>query len=178
MKQAWTISVLSVLALATVGQAQDIAKHAPRAVKTTEAPVSLAEARKVFVQLEGSMRKALDMPAAKPAVSIPDGTRPVSRTQVVAEFSRIYEVLRPKVKFTPRATPFDAKVVKLTDAKQRANLMALIKVGAVAKIGPLATGPSDNLTVPQFGDAVGFFMSRMAFITHLPSADWSATLKK
>jgi len=179
MKSFWTTSTLSVLALISVASAQEgVQKHTPRTVKTTDAPVSQSEARTVFVKVEDLMRKSLDLPSVKPAVGIPQGSAAVKRSQVVAEFARIYQIVRPKVKFTPRNTAFDANVVKLTDAKQKANLLALIKMGAVARIGPLSVGPTDNLTVPQFGDAVGFFISRMAFMTHLPSADWSAALKK
>lgn len=180
MKSFWTTSTLSVLALVSLasGQQEGVHKHTPRAVQTTNAPVSQSEARTVFVKVESLMRKSLDLPAAKPGVGIPQSSAAVKRSQVVAEFARIYQVVRPKVKLTPRDTAFDPKVVKLTDAKQKANLLALIKMGAVARIGPLSVGPTDSLTVPEFGDAVGFFISRMAFMTHLPSSDWTGSLKK
>jgi len=177
MKLLSTVSALIFCGVATLSSAQDLPKHTPRAVKTTDQPVSQGEARAVFVRAEESLREALSMPKGKPAVTIPDSTKPVNRAQVVAEFARLYDVLRPKIKLTPRPTMFDAKVVRLSDAKQKAHLLALIKWGAVAKLGPLSTGPGDTLTVPEFGDALGFFMSRMAYMTHLPSADWTGALK-
>lgn len=177
MKPLSTLSALFLCGFATFCAGQDLPKHTPRAVKTTQKPVSQAEARAVFLRTENILRKALSLPSSKPAVTIADAGTPVTRAQVVAEFSRLYTVLRPKMKLTPRATAFDAKVVRLSDAKQKANLMALIRAGAVAKLGPLSTGPADTLTVPQFGDAVGFFISRMAYMTHLPSADWTGILK-
>jgi hypothetical protein len=61
---------------------------------------------------------------------------------------------------------------------QRDNLEMLVRMGAVAKIGPLATGPGNVLTVPEFGDAIGFFLARMAQMTHLPSSKWTPALRK
>lgn len=176
-----TLASLLALSLVCGAFAQDDAmkKHEPRAVKTSETPVSQSEARSTFVRAETVMRKVLGMPATtKSSVSIPSGAKAVTRAQVVAELNRLYQTIRPKVKVTPRPVSFDASVVRFADAKQKANLLALVKMGAVAKLGPIVTGSTETLTVPQFGDAVGFFMSRMAYMTHLPSTDWTGSIKK
>lgn len=169
---------LTALSLGQVDQKEGLKKAKPRAVKTTEAPVTCDEARTTFTRVESILRKALRLPGQTGIVSIPGGKSPVSRTQVVAEFSRIYEVVKPKVKLSPAPVVYDASVIKISDAKQRANAEKLIRLGAVAKIGPLVVGPSDTLTIPQFGDAVGFFMARMAFITHMPSNKWTPGLQQ
>lgn len=181
MKTFLNASLVMGLAFASVAFGQEqkdgIKHHVTKVVKTSDAPVTMSEARAVFDRAQKLMQTTLAMKAGGVS-AIPTGDKPVTRTQVVTEMARLYNLVQPKVKLTPAPTAFDAKVVRLSDAKQKANLMTLIRMGAIAKVGPLATGPSDTLTVPQFGDAVGFFLSRMAYMTHMPSADWTASLKK
>lgn len=180
MKSSAVLFAIAVTAI-SFGQAEQkegLKKPKPRAVKTSEAPVTCDEARTTFMRVETILRKALALPAQTAPVSIPAGKSPVSRAQVVGEFSRIYDVVRPKAKLSPAAVAFDASLIKMSDAKQRANIEKLIRLGAVAKVGPLAVGPSDSLTVPEFGDAIGFFMARMAFITHMPSNKWTPGLQQ
>jgi hypothetical protein len=53
----------------------------------------------------------------------------------------------------------------------------LVRLGAVARVGPLATNKSDTIDAPDFGDAIGFFLARMAEITHQPSSKWTPWLR-
>jgi hypothetical protein len=66
-------------------------------------------------------------------------------------------------------------VLKIGKA-QLANLESLIRGGYVGKVSPLATSTEDSMSLLHFGDAVGFFMSRAAEVTHLPSPKWSPNL--
>lgn len=171
------VPLVLVLLVASAGAQQESPKkHTPRHVTTTSAPVTQTEARSTFAKAENIIRSALNLPMKAPASGIADGTAPVSRAQVVAEMVRLYGVISPKVKLTPRPVSFEPSRLKIATA-QRANLEKLIRMGAVAKLGPLATGPTDTLTIPQFGDALGFFLSRMAEITNQPSNKWTPALQ-
>jgi hypothetical protein len=41
----------------------------------------------------------------------------------------------------------------------------------------LATGPTDSITVSDFGDAIGFFVSRVAQMSHMPNRKWTPWLR-
>lgn len=188
---------LLAFSVGAVAQTADRPKpmKSPKPTITSNAPVTGSEARAVFIRMESVMRTVLKMNASSPAashsgavsrsgvasksgaVSISGGSQPVRRDQIVAEMTRQYDLIRPKVKFTPKAVPFDSGVLNMHPPKQKANLEMLIRLGAIAKVGPLATNRTDTITVPEFGDAVGFFMSRMAEITHQPSSKWSPWLR-
>ncbi len=142
------------------------------------APVSLSEAKGTFVRVDKMLRRALKLDSTDSSVRIGEGVAAVHRPQIVAEMTRILVLVGPSMKFTPRPVVFDARVLRLSDAKQLANLKRLIKLGAVARVGPLATGPEETMTPHDFGDAVGFFVARIAQMTHMPSNKWTPWLRQ
>ncbi|AIE87631.1 hypothetical protein OP10G_4263 [Fimbriimonas ginsengisoli Gsoil 348] len=155
---------------------EGLKKHPQPKVAATNAPVTQAEARATFIKAETVLRGALGMPASSPHVSIPDSDKPVGRDAVVAEMVRFIAVFKPKVKMTPSPVTFDARRLQM-NGPQRSNLALLVRKGAVAPVGPLATSKENTLTVPQFGDAIGFLMARIAQMTHLPSSKWTPYLR-
>jgi len=155
---------------------QPAASHPPAAPVVDKVPVTASEARATFAKAETVMRTTFKLPAANGSSAIPAGASPVRREQVVAEMARLVGVIQPKFKLTPRAVRYDPKVLKMA-APQFANLNRLISMGAVARIGPVAVGPTNSLTIAEFGDAVGFFMARMAELTHQPSGKWTPWLR-
>jgi hypothetical protein len=100
----------------------------------------------------------------------------VTRELVVAELSQEYDLLSPKAKYTPLPVSYDPSVLKIA-AAERTSLERLIRLGFVARVGPLATGPTDTITPHDLGDAVGFFMCRIAQITYLPDPKWSPMIQ-
>jgi len=140
-------------------------------------PVTQAEAHATFARSEAILRKALGMPTATDRVGIPSTAAPVHRSQVVAEMTRLLSVFDSKVKMTPRAVAFDPTVLRLAERSQVPNLRKLVNLGAVGRVSPLATGPKETITTSDFGDAVGFFVARIAQITHMPSNKWTPWLR-
>ena len=138
-------------------------------------PVTQNEAKEVFAETRQALSRALELTI--PAGSqIPTGTTPVTREMVVAELAQEYNLLRPKAKFTPMPVSYQSSVLKIRNA-ERSNLERLVRLGLVAKVGPLATGPTDTINPRDLGDAVGFFICRMAQITHLPDPKWSPMIE-
>jgi hypothetical protein len=150
-------------------------KHAPVVLPTTNAPVTEAEARATFARAEMVLQKALHLTRTPPALDIPSASAPVHREQVIAEMAKVYDYVRPKITMTPAPVKYDPAVLKVSHSASD-TLNRFVRLGAVARVGPLATGPSDTLTVPQFGDAIGFFLARIAELTHLPSNKWTPEL--
>jgi hypothetical protein len=99
----------------------------------------------------------------------------VTREEIVDEFMRDYQALRPQMKFTPNPSVVDPDRIKIAP-KEKPELVKLIKMGFVGRVAPLVTGPTDTMTVVTFGDAVGFFLDRMAQLTHMPSPKWTPML--
>jgi hypothetical protein len=171
---------VGIVALATIGGAQQepkdgLTRKAPKKVAATSAPVTQAEAKTAFTKAERVLRAALNLPA-KGSSPLTAGPRPVTRAQVVGEFNRLYKMVLPSAKLTPRPVKFDQARLRMTGAS-RADLVKLVRLGAIAPIGPVAAGRKDSLTVAEFGDALGYFLVRMAEITHMPSRKWTPALQ-
>ncbi|HEY0865986.1 MAG TPA: hypothetical protein VGE01_01330 [Fimbriimonas sp.] len=154
-----------------------ISKPKPRAPATVDlaTPVSQAEARAVFARASTVMKPVLGRNFGTP--SIPSATKPVTRGQVILELGRMFDAAKPAFKFTPVKVKYDPKRLTLTNPAQKTQAMRLIEFGAAAKLGPLVAGNRDSLTIKEFGDAVGFFIARMAELTHMPSRKWTPGLQ-
>lgn len=176
MKYLLAAVVLLGAATAPAQEVRDgLGKTSRPPARINNSPVTAAEAREALLRAEGVLRKSLLL-SGKPTSSVPSVPKPITRSTVVAEFNRIYRLVKPKAKLTPRPSSYVASRLKISP-DQRANLEAMVRLGAVAPYGPLATGPAETLTVAEFGDALGFFMSRLAEITHLPSNRWTPSLQ-
>jgi len=112
-----------------------------------------------------------------PSPREPGKDKAVTRSQVVREFTRIWEKVRPKVRITPKEYRFDLAVLKRRNGAEDAALLAqLAGKGLIAPVGPLATGPKETMTAPQLGDAIGYFFSQVSYLTHKPSVKWTPSL--
>lgn len=137
-------------------------------------PVTAREAREAFTKVAALLMKTNGRPLG--TTSIPAADRPATRAEIVAEMARLYKAAEPAFRFTPAPTTHDASKFRI-DAAQKAPLDRLVTRGAVARIGPLAVGPTLGLTPKQFGDALGFFMARVSQLSHLPSPKWTPMLQ-
>jgi hypothetical protein len=54
---------------------------------------------------------------------------------------------------------------------------ALVAWGFVAPVGPLVVGPGDTLTAAQAGDALGYFFSQVALLSHRADPKWTPRLQ-
>lgn len=149
-------------------------KTAPVSVDM-KSPVTKAEARAVFVKAAAILKPVIKAQFASP--TLPMSSAPVTRTEVVSEMHRMFVAASSAFKYTPVKVAFDRNRLTLKDAKQKQNLERLIAFGTVAKLGPLATDAKETVSVHDFGDAIGFFMTRIADLTHLPSAKWTPELQ-
>jgi hypothetical protein len=169
-----------VLALGCIAFAQD--KGSMNA-KPKEAPVDLhsqtltQEDLSVSInRLEVAIRKVLNLEAIKRVDS--DIKKPATREQVISEFHRLFSLAKDSFKFTPKKLKFDEKSITIKPkAPERAKIETLIAWQFVAKVGPLATSPKPGLNLYQYGDALGFFITRLADLTHTPSSKWSPYLQ-
>jgi hypothetical protein len=175
MKNLFLAGALVLTAVGAPQEPKEGLSRRPKNVVSTNAPVTQAEARAVFTRAERVLRSALNLKGS--GVSpLPAGKQPVTRDQVVGEFARLYKLVGPSAKLTPRPVRFEVTRLRMSGAR-REDLTRLVRLGAIAPVGAVAAGPKETLTVAEFGDALGFFLARMAEITHMPSRKWTPALQ-
>lgn len=175
-----SLLLFGLVLLATPGFAQASKEGLARSTAAPKAtvsngPVTQAEARSTAKRMEGSLRDILSIKTFPPTQLVA-ASKPVTREMVVADFARLYQAVRPTVKLTPVPVKFSESRFRVS-AKLKPELSRLVKLGFVAPYGPLATSKKATLSVAEYGDAVGFFLSRVAEVTHMPSRKWTPALQ-
>ncbi|HSI72995.1 MAG TPA: hypothetical protein VK934_07440 [Fimbriimonas sp.] len=175
------IAALAAVALLLPGAlAQEpqtgLKKTQPKPAPKAAGFVTEADAKAVFTRAELIIRKVTKSTAKVSPISL-SGNQPISRAKAIREFNRLYDVTRPQIKSTPRPVKMNLEVIKMSGST-REILIKLVKLGAVGNYSTLAAGPADKLTPRDFGDSLGFFLSRMAQMTHTPSSRWSPPLMR
>ncbi|MBV6458198.1 MAG: hypothetical protein HONBIEJF_01323 [Fimbriimonadaceae bacterium] len=140
-------------------------------------PVTQAEMMTVIERVEKSIRKVLRIKsvAQRPATSTQDKA-PASRSSLLLEFKRLYDLAKPSFRFMPPKLPVDARAKASSEAANRA-LAELVSNGFVSPVGPIAVGPEESMTLEDFADSVGFFLARVADLTHTPTRKYSPYLQ-
>jgi hypothetical protein len=177
----WSLVWVSALA-SPIGHAQTLGKPAQKtgeAVKgqmADSSPVTTREMGAVFTKVRQIVGKiVLRKKIANSGVAASD--KPASKSQIIAEMKSIFDLVRPEMKFSPKPLKYDASILAYpTTHPARKAVESLVAYGCVDKYGPLATGRQPGMTCEEFGDAVGYFLARIADLTHTPSAKFSPAL--
>ena len=137
-------------------------------------PVTVGELNQTVAKVEPILRRTLGLPAV--SIKAKPGATTATRAQILAEMDRFFNLAWPKFKLTPVPANVDLKRFGLTDPKARMQAIRLIQFGALAPVGPIVTGPEKGLAPHQFGDAMGYFLARIAELTHTPSNQFTPAL--
>jgi hypothetical protein len=143
-------------------------------VMAADKPVTVGEFSTTAVKVESILRRAIHLPQV--VVTAKKGSAPVTRAQIIGEMDRLFTLAWPKFKLTPVLAPVNLKRFGLTDPKARLQAIRLIQFGSLAPFGPLVTGKEKGVSPREFGDAFGFFLSRIAELTHTPSNEFTPAL--
>lgn len=170
--------VIAVSAVAAAGQVQDKPdltkpKRAPEVVDST--PVTKAEAQATFRHVADLFRTVWHV-SVSPIKFAGGAAAPVTRSEVIAEFIRLYKSAEPVFIVTPKAVKIDVDRLVFDKPSEKSELEMMVERGCVGNYGPLATGKKTTLTVSQFGDALGFLLARIGECTHTPSSKWTPYL--
>lgn len=157
------------------GPPQKTKPYVPRKIVVTPEPVTKDEAKKILDKVDVALSTVF--PTVKKSESSLAGKDPVTRAEVVSEFHRIFDMAKPEFKFSPRKLTYDSSLLTIKDPSAKSKLQSLIAWGCVDRVGPLATSSKDTLGVLEFGDAVGFLLSRVAQLTHTPDPRFSPDLE-
>jgi hypothetical protein len=148
--------------------------YVPRKVVLSPEPVTRDEARKIIEKVNKAFVKV--MPRLKPVKPSLTGTQPVTRTEIITQFNKLFEMAKAEFKFTPRKVAYNASVISVKDPEAKTKVQNLIAWGCVDKVGPLATSDKETLGVLEFGDAVGLLVARVAELTHTADPRFSPDL--
>ncbi len=165
--------VLVLLGMVGLASAQ---KESFKVVNKKAAPaasgdVTRAEAAQVMAKLRRACREVLGV-SVSPKPTIAAGKAVVSRKEILEEFATIHRAAAASFKLSPQPVSFDPKRFTV----QSPALTSLVKGGFVAKVGPLAAGKRPGVSPTELGDAIGFFVARIAEVSHLPSSRWTPYL--
>lgn len=139
------------------------------------APVTKSEAAAVFARARKVINVAR-IASVPDNATIANSVQLVTKEDVITEFAKIFSASSSAIKFVPNRTALDTKRVKVAPAAM-ANLKKLVSWGFIAPYGPLSTGAKSSLSPKEFGDAVAYFLCRLADVTHMPSIKWSPYLQ-
>ena len=149
-------AVLAFLVLAQTAQ-KPTYKVRPKPAVKTSAPVTRAEGRAVFVRLQRIADRALGGKKAAGEPGFSASASPLTATLVATEFGRLADRYRGDFRLVPAGL----------GPKPGVKALRLI-----SPTGPIAIGRA-TLTTGEFGDAVGYFLVRLADLTHTPSHRFS-----
>lgn len=146
-------------------------KHVPAVAK---GPVTQAEAKVTFDHVVACLETVTKKHIAFAPSTLKPTSKPVTREQVLLEMNRLYKATQPYFKVTPKALWYDASLLTIKKGTQaRPILETLIKEGFVSRVCPLSTSKEDTMTIEDFGDTVGVFVSRTADLAHMPTPRFS-----
>jgi hypothetical protein len=140
----------------------------------TEAPVTQEEAATVFTKAEQVLKTVLrhkDTP--KP---FPSSKAIASREQILKHFLAIYTAVQPKFKITISRMKTAPSVINVKSPEIKSIAIKLESLGLIDRFGPLVTGKAEGLQPNEFGDALGYFIARVAELTHTPTTKFSPYL--
>lgn len=124
------------------------------------APVTRAEGRAVFLKLQRIADRALGGSRGKGEPTFVASKEPLTSVLASAEFSRLANRYRGDFKRLPAGLGPKPGVKELR---------------LVSPTGAIGVGKK-TLTTREFGDAVGYFLVRLADLTHVPSHRFSPNL--
>lgn len=144
------------------------------ATSEATAPVTRAEAAAVFAKADRVIRSVLKLPSS--GAAFPTGSGIATREMIVQHFQAVYHAVEAKFTFTPPPQKSAPQFMSFRNPKTKETAVRLEILGFIDRYGPLVTSKSDGIEPAQFGDALGYFLARIAELTHTPSSKFSPYL--
>ena len=173
----WVLILLIGVASAQQNTLDSKSKRKRPATKIsgTESPVTQAEARVLFSKSEAAIREVLGIKGMGYSDFKPIGTV-ASRGQIIMQMSRLVDLTKPKFSMTPVPIKPNLNHMHLTNAVARAKATKLAEMGFIPPSSPLMTNKGEGISPAEFGDALGYFLARVAELTHQPSSKFTPFL--
>ena len=169
------IGLFLIVILACAQGGESLKKIHKPAVKTTNSPVTVAEASVTLKKMVALINKELHLSLVAKSLS-GSSLSPVQRADVVESLGAIYRGIEPKFTNSPRKTQVEMARLVVDRPSDKKNAVLLVEKGFIAPLGALVTGKKKTVTVPEFGDAIGYFLARTAECSYMPSVKWTPIL--
>ena len=176
-KSAWILVVTVAVVGSAFGQDAPVKPHklSSESPSVASEKVTRSDAHTVLMRMQRLLSSGIGITGAETKVGIHPSDSYVTRHEVIQEFGRLFAMYQPHFKFTPPKVKYDATMFTVGTG-DKPTVEKLIKWGTVAKQGPIASASASTLTVHEFGDAVGFFVTRIELLTNLPPSKWTPYL--
>ena len=166
-----------VISCSAMGQDEGgLKKRTPKPVSQTSALVTRAEAAATFDRVADLLKGVLNLSVSHRHMLKSDGVL-VTRSEIIEQLGVLYHLAEPAFKMTMHAALYDPNRIKLDDSRLKKVADTLLTRGCLEPYSVLVTGSVKNVKVREFGDNVGFFVARIAEMTHTPSTKWTPYLR-
>lgn len=171
----WAFLLAASVAIGQEETKTKLSSGAPKKpIQAAPGPVTIGELHATIEKLEIAIRRVVLANNQPPVGHNLAAERPATRTEIISEFYRLFQLAKPNFKFTPRFVALQVKSITIpAEDPMRKPLETMIKFGFIGKVAPLTSADGPNLSVAEYGDALGFFLARIGDLTHTPSAKWS-----
>lgn len=139
-------------------------------------PVTRSESVAVLKKLRSIVSNVLEIPEIGKISLGEAGSAPVSRDDVALFLDKLAKICEAKFTISTARPPNLPSMANSKSAAAKAAMDRLVKGGFASRQGPLVAGPGATLRVLEYGDALGFFLLRLAELTHIPSSKFSPAL--
>lgn len=138
--------------------------------------VTRAEASMVFAKMAGLVKQAAKVQGSVAFARVANAKQPITRSEVVHAYYLLFQKAKPGFRLTPVPAKVDTKLFAGLTEAVKAEAKTLAQWGFIGPVGPLLTDAKPQMSVQVFGDSVGFFLARLADLTHQPSRKYSPNL--
>ena len=138
--------------------------------------VTRAEAAVVTIRMDEILKTLVKNPGPAKLASVQQGDKAATRSEILERFYVLFERAKPGFQIQPGMQSVDPKKFLGLTAGAKTQAEVLAKWGFIAPVGVLVADTKQDISINQFGDAVGFFLARLAELTHKPSSKFSPHL--
>ncbi|MCE9559801.1 MAG: hypothetical protein K8R88_12725 [Armatimonadetes bacterium] len=139
-------------------------------------PVTRIEAQLIVSRMDDILHDLYKGASNEKPVISGSQEKSVTRSEIIDSFYFLFTKAKSGFKFMPRLAKSDPKKFQLLNASAKSQGDTLVKWGFLAPVGPLLTDSKQEISITQFGDAVGYFLARLSELTHKPSSKYSPDL--
>lgn len=150
--------------------AQERTPHKPKPVDKDSAPITVAEFNQVAARVEKALQKAIG--PLKLAPLSKDAKVPVAAPEVVGRLHIWFAAAKPKFRLTPKmAKPDGTRHTFATPQLKELLAWRLMNPKAL-----LITDRTLRVSPGELGDTLGYFLTRLAELTHAPSSKFTPSM--
>ncbi len=162
----------------TLGQNNPKPKQDGSTRQNSTSLVTRSEVSAIFQKLDQAVAKSIVQTKSSSATTYPVAGN-ASRSEIISEFHRVYQLCKPKFKYTANPALIELKLITIPGSDPTRKMVEkLILWGFIGRYDPIATSKSTGMLPEDFGFAIAQFLGRLCELTHTPSSKFSPTMMR